>query len=81
MKVQVKVSKVIPVLSPKNKNEKADRLCIKFSSPSIQVCRGASIPYFKINTRRPLLKVTTRTIYQFTIYLYLTLDYTPVGNK
>ena len=80
MKVQVKVSKVILVLSPKNKNEKADRLCIKFSSPSIQVCRGASIPYFKISSC-PLLKVTTRTIYQFTIYLYLTLDHTPIGNK
>ena len=42
------LKKLFFFVTKKNIHKKADKLCIKFSSHKIQVCRGPSMHYFKI---------------------------------
>ena len=46
----IELVKAIVFCHQKN-SKKVDRLGIKFSSDPIQLCRGGSAPYFKINTK------------------------------
>ena len=44
--------------SSNNNNKKADRLCIKFLQPSLQVCRSADVPISPFSKSTPILSTT-----------------------
>lgn len=53
--ISIELLKAIVFCHQKN-SKRVDRICIKFSSKPIQLWRGGSTPYFKINTKLIFLK-------------------------